>query len=428
MTVTRYEFPNGTEWISVHDTAELQFHIFWYARMGQEKERKNEIEGMHLLEHLFFRGKSPEDTAQRCRRMEKHGIDRDGNTHRSYCNGYLYGPVWLPDRHDHYKQIIEDAHFCITNENYHPHEFQIERQIVRQELMERRDENRWIMMDEFMDKRMYNASRYGRSYDDAVKSLDRLTQRQVFELRERLFRPQNLTIITIGKVDDGKLDRIIQKTFGAIPAARPIEQYIWTPPPRQTFLEFDEKDIQTCFVQHTLRTAPPNKEDLPLLHILDHALTGHRTSILFQELRQKRGQVYTPASSIGAGRPEMRLDIMYTCDEKFLQSTMHRKGNLEIVQEQFERLATTPIPEEDFQLYRRFAIEHNEGQFDDPEKLGEWYGQNAAAGMFIKHTEFPQLLKDVTAKQVRDKMHEWLPGNGTVILRPKGVTTRDPAT
>src|SRR3989338_7706668 len=134
--VTQYVLPNGVEWIADRDSTQSEFHLFFTARTGTEKERSNEREGMHLLEHLFFRSTSLENTVALTKSLEEKRILSNGETSYNYCYGYFYGPTL------HKRRIIDAAYEGLTNTKYDADEFEIEKQIVRQELEMRRSENK----------------------------------------------------------------------------------------------------------------------------------------------------------------------------------------------------------------------------------------------------------------------------------------------
>jgi predicted Zn-dependent peptidase len=423
MNVSRYELQNGAEWIAVHDPQEPHFPTFFYARMGTEKEDKNHIEGMHLLEHMFFRGKNLADSIAIAKALEERRVSSNGTTSKFYCSAYFHGPTRVAGHRDNVKEMIRSAHEALTRQEYDPYEFRLEKEIVRQELERDRDANVWLQLEELMDQRLYGSTRYGRTTDESISSLRRLTLTQVIALRDRLFRPQNLTLVTVGSKKDGDLERVIQETFGCIPpAAKPLIQYPFQPPPREAFTEIIPKSVCTCFVQQAIRGCQPDAEKLAVLHVLNSVLTPHDTSLLYERLRMVRGQTFSPTGIIDAGRPEFRLDITYNCDERYLNDTPQREGNLSLVRQTLERLATELLPQSDLRRLRNLAAEDfKETLHQEADVCGEWYGENSAAGIFYDHREFAKALMNVTARQVRNAMRDWLPGMGTIAFVPDGT-------
>jgi predicted Zn-dependent peptidase len=274
-----------------------------------------------------------------------------------------------------------------------------------------------------MSQRFYGGTRYGRTTDDCISSIRRLTLTQVIALRDRLFRPQNLTVVTVGTKEDKKLEGVIHETFGSIPpAAKPLVQYPFQPPPRKEFLELIPKSSHASFVLHTIRGCQPDVDKLPVLYVLNSILSGHDTSLLYEQLRTRRGQIYSPLGEIDTGRPEFRLSITYSCDKRYLEDTPQREGNLSLVRQTLERLATEPLPQSDIRRLRNMAAEDfKETLHQDSEECGEWYGENSAVGIFYDHREFAKALMGVTARQVRNAMRDWLPGMGTIAFVPDGA-------
>jgi len=406
--VTQYVLPNGVEWIADRDHDASEFHVFFTARSGRDKERLREREGMHLIEHMFFRSTSLDKTVALTKALEERRILSNGETGYDYCYAYFYGPTL------HKKKILTTAFEGLTNSSYNVEEFELEKKIVLQELEMRRSENRWVQLEEKSAKELYGGSRYGTVFEDSLSTLPYLSLTQVLQLRTRLFRPENLTVITIGTPKDVAIDPLINDTFGSLKSARPLKQYEMVLPERAPMRrEYTCQDISTCFVQHTLRCGKANTQDMAALYLLSTILAGKDTSILYAEQRLRRGLTYRQYCTPHTGRPEMLMHINYTSSNDVLEE------NISLVQNVLEKLATKRLSSADLRRYTMLAVDDVRRELEDGEARGGWYVQNAAVDVFVRPKEFAQMIRSCSAEKIRSLVEEWLPGEGIFIMKPE---------
>ena len=421
MRVERYgaeTFSNGLEVVLERNDLVQDFHLFFASKTGMEKERLRELHALHLAEHMFYRSQSIDETLRVTEELENLGIQSNGQATFDYCHGYFFGPTRQR------KRIVSAAFQALTNDRYDAQEFEHEKGIVEVDIAELLSNATEIQADELLLEHLYRGTRFGTGWERSVANVRKLTRNATTGLRDRLFRPENMVIVALSRRKFGEVLQLVDETFGQLPSRGRIPPYTAPLPDRRpALLEFDHTGLMCAFARHTIRAGPINGNDflenLATLHVLKAVLQGGDSSVLYRELRLKRGLTYSPSAEVARDQPEFLLHFAYHCKEEHLDETRAILDGI------LEDLAKRSIPSDDLRRYQKIAIEDFDNDIGAMEERGTWYVKNASAGAFVRPYDLKKAIRAVTPMKLRHAIENWRPGMTSVIFHPKAQNLGD---
>lgn len=418
MEANKHLLSNGTVWIADYDENAEDIRAFVGANKGTEVEDEQLVGGIHLYEHHMFRGRNLRDTLSRTKRIEKCRILTDGTTDVNFCHAEFYGPIEVEGQ---VSRVLGFALEAVIKESIHPYEHMLEQEICSEEFRIRSGEDIMAKAYEAAIVQAYAGTHYGRTCADDLANLPNLTVKQMFQIRDALFNPSNMTVVTVSNVPDEELaahmERFSQRKDGV-----PTPTYTIPLPPRTGTIEENTKDIEdvkadTCYVQHIIRamdsTAPIDLDELAALHVVKTIIAKGDSSFLYREMRLKRGQTYHVKGDVAMPRPEIILDLCYTAPPKFLAS------NLSIFTTALDKLTSMRMPMREFDRCRAIAADEFRREMEDDESRGRFYIDSSTINLFVPVEQLEDRIRAVTPALLRRTMETYVPGMQTVIMYPK---------
>jgi Predicted Zn-dependent peptidases len=114
----------------------------------------------------------------------------------------------------------------------------------------------------------------------------------------RIIARDNLRLAVVGDVDADTLGKLLDKTFGGLPAkARltPIADIQALRPPQRAFIPLDVPQTTVTFGGPGIGRHDPN---FMAAYVVSHILGGGSSSRLYKEIREKRGLAYSVYESL----------------------------------------------------------------------------------------------------------------------------------
>ncbi len=301
-----------------------------WADVGTRNEPA-EINGVsHLLEHMAFKG-----TARRTARVIAEEIEAVGGHLNAYTareQTAYYAKILagdLPLAVDIIADILQHSTFDAD-------ELARERAVVLQEIGQAEDTPDDIVFDHFQAAAFPNQP-MGRPVLGKAEIVRDLPSGTIRDYMRRHYAPERLVLAAAGQVEHERLVELASKAFvdlaqGSTHAAEPAryaggESRV-------------ERDLEQVHVVLGLPGVGYLDPDQYALSILSTLLGGGMSSRLFQEIREKRGLVYSIYSFAGAFRDGGLFGIYAGTGEKEAAEI------LPLIVEELHRLPTTVTAEE----------------------------------------------------------------------------------
>lgn len=283
MPITMTTLPNGLRIVT--DTVESMESVALgvWAAVGTRHEDRPENGVAHMVEHMMFKG-TPSRTAQKIAEViEDVGGHMNAYTGREITAYYTH---LLKTDTDLAIDVLADM---IQNSTMPQEEVERERGVILQEIKMYEDDPDQLVHDYFQEA-AYPDQALGASglgTQDIITHMDRATLMAYVGWH---YIPQNLVISAAGPLEHDEFVSKVIKRFDHLPegVCHPYTPALYTPKPRLC-----ERQTEQVHLILGFRGVPRKDHRYPVIRLLSALLGGGSSSRLYQEIREKRGLVYS---------------------------------------------------------------------------------------------------------------------------------------
>jgi len=266
-----------------------------WCRTGSRHELDHEAGITHLIEHMLFKG-----TARRTAKEIAESIEGRGGSLNAFTDkeATCYYCRVLSDDVENGVDVLSDM---MLNSLFEADELKREEGVVVEEIKRSEDEPGDHVHELHLGNR-WKDHPLGKPIIGTKESVSGFNRDDLKAYMDRRYRGGNVLLSIAGNVDPKEVEAIAERTLGAIAPGKADQQP--GRPGGSAGVDFVEKDVeQVHFCIGTDGTSVYDPE-LYTMSVLDAALGGSMSSRLFQEIREKRGLVYSVGSYLlnyGAG-------------------------------------------------------------------------------------------------------------------------------
>ncbi len=243
-----------------------------------------EINGIsHLLEHMAFKGTTSRTARQIAEEIENVGGYINACTSRETTSYYI-------------KVLKEDTALAVDiladilrNSIFDPEEFEREKTVVLQEINQSLDTPDDIVFEYFQTCAFPNQP-VGRPVLGSVETVMGISRETLDSYMKTNYTPNRMVISAGGKINHDEFVRLIEKYFGSMSA----KDGLTAPDVVYKGGEYREnKSLEQVNLVLGFPGVSVFDDDYYTAHVLSTILGGGMSSRLFQEIREKRGLVYS---------------------------------------------------------------------------------------------------------------------------------------
>jgi predicted Zn-dependent peptidase len=283
MTTQLSTLANGlriaTDRIDTVDTVSLGIWV----DVGTRHEQAD-INGVaHFLEHMAFKG-----TARRSALTIAEEIEAVGghlNAYTSRESTAYYAKVLKED----VQLALDILSDILQNSTFQPEEIERERAVILQEIGQANDTPDDIVFDHFQEC-AYPDQAMGRPVLGSPEIIRKIERETVIGYLRKHYGAQRMVLAAAGHVDHDRLAELADNLLGGLPAERPAttEPAYYAGGDRR-----EQRDLEQLHLVLGFPGVVLGDPDYYAASVLSTALGGGMSSRLFQEIREKRGLVYT---------------------------------------------------------------------------------------------------------------------------------------
>ena len=275
--------PSGLLVVSEHMPRVETVSIGAYVHAGTRNETAEENGASHFLEHMAFKGTARRDAASIAREIENVGGHINAYTAREqtayYCKVLKEDTALAAD-------IIGDI---LCHSTLVPEELERERGVILQEIGQANDTPDDIIFDHFQNA-CFPDQAMGRPTLGTEAIIERMPREALTQYMARHYGPSRMVVAAAGAVDHDALLGMVNAHFGDLPVVTEHEPETG----RYTGGEFrEERDLDQVHLVLGFPSAHYTDADHYPVLLLSTLLGGGMSSRLFQEIREKRGLVYS---------------------------------------------------------------------------------------------------------------------------------------
>jgi len=294
--VERTELPGGLRVLTETMPGVLSATLGIWVGVGSRDESPDVGGSSHFLEHLLFKGTRSRSALEIATAMDAVGGEMNAFTakeHTCYYANVLASDLPLA------VTLLGDL---VTDALNTAPDLESERTVVLEEIAMRDDEPSDAVHDLYAET-LFGDTPLGRSVLGTVESIESLTRDDVDGWYRQRYAVPSIVVSAAGRVDHQQVLDLVTRAFGnrLSGAARPEplrlgEDVVLTEPARSTGL-IHRRTEQTHLLLGSLGMGRLDDRRYAAA-VLDAAVGGGMSSRLFQEIRERRGLVYSVGSSL----------------------------------------------------------------------------------------------------------------------------------
>lgn len=329
--------PNGVRVVTEQHAYSRSASIGVWVLTGTRDEAEQDIGLSHFVEHLVFKGTKKRNAYQIAKSLESLGGDLNAYTTREYTN---YHCLVLKEDWKAGLEVLSDL---VCNMQISKKDFELEKKVILQEIAMSDDTPEEIIYD-YLFEGVYKNHPLGRQILGKSETIEKMTQKRVFEFYRRFYQGKNLIISAAGPIDHDQFVIECQKLFRTrkkftMPSVRRVPR--WSVSRRLYEKEMEQAHIlvafpTTCFYDKLRFEA----------FILNALLGGGMTSKLFQAIREKQGLAYTVYSSLNTNIDSASITIYAGTDTKNVKKV------IDIISENLLKIKKTGFKKSELDLFK----------------------------------------------------------------------------
>ena len=267
-----------------------------WCRTGSRHELDTEEGITHLIEHMLFKGTPTRTAKEIAESIEGRGgmlnafTDKESTCY--YCRT-------LSDDAVNGIEVLTDM---MLHSNFDPEELEREEEVVCEEIKRSVDEPGDHVHELHLEYR-WGRHALGKPIIGTEESVRSFRRDHILSYMDRRYSAENVMLSVSGNVDPDQIRAAAETTLGKLPSGVTNSQ-VERPLGTKAMNEVSKDTEQVHFCIGTDGISMYDEVDIPVMSILDSALGGSMSSRLFQEVRERRGLVYSIGSytlTYGAG-------------------------------------------------------------------------------------------------------------------------------
>ena len=286
----------------------------WVALGSRDDEPR--IAGIsHFIEHMFFKGTRKRSAGRIAQEIDRLGGELNAFTSRENTTFYI---KVLDEHLDKAIDLIGDLfHHSV----FDPTEINREKQVVLQEIKMVEDDPE-DLVHELHTQNVWKGNPLGRSILGSVKTVQEISRREIIRYIKKYYHPDRIVISVAGNFSTTFLMKRLNKVFGRFKGQiSPVTQRE-APHLNGRFL-IKKKPLTQVHICLGLKGLPLTHQDRYVVYGLNTLLGGSMSSRLFQEIREKRGLVYSIYSNFSGFQDAGLFTIYAAVSQKFSERVLH---------------------------------------------------------------------------------------------------------
>jgi len=249
------------------------------------RDERPEINGVsHLLEHMAFKGTRRRTARAIAEEIEAVGGHLNAYTSREHT---AYYAKTLKEDLPLAVDIISDI---LQNSTMDAEELARERTVIVQEINQSIDTPDDIVFDHFQET-AFPDQPIGRPVMGSAELIRDMPRDVIIDYMRGHYSADTMVLTASGKVEHDALVRLAENAFGDLPGGNPAAVRA---PVSYAGGDFREaRELEQVHVLFGLKGIPYDDEDFYAVSVMSTLFGGGMSSRLFQEVREKRGLVYT---------------------------------------------------------------------------------------------------------------------------------------
>lgn len=403
--------PNGLRVLTETMPAVRSASIGVWADVGSALEVRERRGISHLVEHMLFKGTTRRSARQIAETMDGVGGNLNAFTDKETTCYYAK----VIDRH--VPLALDVLADMFLNSTFDAGELAKEQNVVLEEIKMYEDSPDELIHDLFLQT-MWTGADLGEPTIGFADSVVKVTPDDLRAHMRAHYAPNSVIVAAAGNVEHERFVEMVAEQFASFDGACTLPSA--ESPQTTPAVHVRHKDSEQAYVVIGTRGLSVRDERRYALSLLDTILGGGMSSRLFQEIREKRGLVYTVYSFQAAYREAGLFGVYAGTSPEHVQSC------IDLTVEQFHRIADVRVGDDELHL----AKEHMKGNLtlslESTSSRMIRLGRNEfALGRYLSPEEIEARIDAVTAQDLQELAQDLLPDPnvGLCVIGPVDEST-----
>lgn len=329
LNLKKFKLDNGLQIISIKKDTQL-FSLHFGVKIGSIYENDKEKGISHFIEHMVFKGTDSMSNEELNEAFEELGGEY--NAYTDY-NCTVYSVTALNEELNRSLYLISDI---IKNAAFDKKEFNKEKEVILSEIRSIKDD-----IEDYSFNKIHEIGfAHGPLKQDTIgseKNINRFTSEDLVEFYRKYYSPDNSYIVVVSNIEHEEVICNIKKYFGDWNKKGIIKRSILTEKNLPLKKISYRNDIEQSTIIYMFTFYNLTRTEETALKILNYKLGESTNSILFREIREKKGLAYDIYSELNTSK-NVKTMYIYTavkksninaaagCIDKCLEKVKREKG------------------------------------------------------------------------------------------------------
>lgn len=387
---------NGVRVVTGPMTGVRSTSLIMYFDVGSRYEKPDVAGVSHYLEHMLFKGTERRPDAKMIsEEIEGVGGMLNASTSKEATN------YWCKCPSTHYDLAFDVLADMINGSLIDTTELNKERSVIIEEIRGSEDSPEEYVHD-IIDEVVWGTHSVGRSIAGSEETVGAISREQMVDFWKRNYRPERMVIASGGDIEHEHVVELANQHFGNLTPAGDADQYdraeVIQQGARSRLLTKETEQAHLCVA---LPALPYTSERRYVQGTIEAVLSSGMSSRLFQEIREKRGLVY---SVYGYFRPyeDVGQAVIYAgTDLSRIDETV------EAIVAELRKLRDQPVPEDELRRTKELRKGRLLMGLEDSRSVASWVGsQELVYGEIKTPEEVMEEIEAVTVEQVHELSQE----------------------
>jgi len=290
--IVKEVLPNGLTLLTEAMPHVRSVAIGVWLKQGSRHESDAHSGISHFIEHMVFKGTKNRNAERIAAEVDSIGGHMDAFTAKEYAAFHLK----VLD--EHLPLAVEILGDIVLNPLFDAVEMGKEKKVIFEEINMVEDTPDDLVMERFTQA-IWRGHPLGRPILGTKKTVTAFRRDDLAGFFERVYRPANLVVAAAGHLDHKAVSALIARNFGNLAAGRTHRN---GGPPKlvPSIITRSKKELEQVHLCLGTRACAQSHDDRYPTYILNTVLGGSMSSRLFQNVREKRGLVYSISSGVSS--------------------------------------------------------------------------------------------------------------------------------
>jgi predicted Zn-dependent peptidase len=251
-------------------------------KIGSKHEKINEKGISHFIEHLLYKGTKKRSAIQISKEIEENGGELNGFTSENLV------AYWAKMPSKKISIALEVLTDMIKNPLFEEKEIEKERQVIYEEIKMYKDNPRLHVFDKIREQLYKEPFSIGIAGE--IETLEKIKKEQIVKFYKKNYTPNNLILAAVGNINFNKLIKFAKKEFNKI-KEKQQQPKVSIQTHYKSKIE-KRQGIEQANLIFAYRIPKANQKENYAAQILSELTAGGMSSILFEEIREKRNLAY----------------------------------------------------------------------------------------------------------------------------------------